>query len=88
MTSAMAEVVSYQPLTLEVQVWYWAGLYGVCDGQSGTETGFLALVLQFSSTINILPMLHTHWFICYQCCIIPAVDSIAKLYRKEQLFIV
>jgi hypothetical protein len=57
----MAEVVSYQPLSLEVQVWYQAGLCGVVsDGQSATETGFHALVLQFSSTINILPMLHTH----------------------------
>jgi len=49
----MAEVVSYQPLTLEVQVCYRAGLCGVFDGQSGTETGFLALVLQFSFSINI-----------------------------------
>jgi len=54
---AMFQAASYQPLTVQAQVWSHASLCGICDGQSGNGTFFL-LILLFISIITIPRVLH------------------------------
>jgi hypothetical protein len=49
----MAQAVSRRPLTTEARVRAQVNPCGICDGQSGTGTGFLR-VLRFSP-VNIIP---------------------------------
>jgi hypothetical protein len=44
----MAQTVGHRPLDSEVRVRSHAILYGICDGQSGTGTGF-------TPCTNVLP---------------------------------
>jgi hypothetical protein len=52
---AMVQAVSRRPLTVEDRVRSWVSPYGICGGQSGTETGFSpntsVFPCQFHSTV-------------------------------------
>jgi hypothetical protein len=58
----MAHVGSCRPLTAEAQVGAWVGPCEICDGRSGTGTGFCLSLsssvfpCQYHSTVAI----HTH----------------------------
>jgi hypothetical protein len=54
---AMAQAVSRRPLTAEARVRSRFSPIGICDGQSGTGTGF-PQVLRFSPVSFIPPVLH------------------------------
>ena len=72
----MAHVSSYCFMTVEVQTWSQASLYGICGGQTGSGTCFLR-VLQFSPTSIIPQMLHTHISFIYTTDAV-ADDSVIK----------
>jgi hypothetical protein len=55
----MAQAVSSQPLTVEVQVRAWVSPHGFCGGQSGTETGFSPSSLVFPCHYHSIMALHT-----------------------------
>jgi len=49
----MAEVVSYQPVTKEIQVWSQSNPCGIYGGQHGTGTHFSLSITYFS--VGIIP---------------------------------
>jgi hypothetical protein len=57
---AMAQAVSRQPLTAESRVRTRVNPCGICDGQSGTGTGFSPSSLVFPCQYHSTVILHSH----------------------------
>jgi hypothetical protein len=57
---AMAQVVSRRPLTAEAQVRAWVNPCGICDGQSGTGSGFSPSSSVFPCQYHSTVALQTH----------------------------
>jgi hypothetical protein len=64
----MAHTVSYQLLTPEVQVRTMGSPCGICDGKSGTRTGFSLSPLFF--LLIIIPLM-----LCFHSCIIISIGQ-------------
>jgi len=74
---AVAHAVSYQSVTVETHTQTQDSPGEVYRGQTGTETGFPSSTSFFSCHYHP-PVLHTHSFLSYWCCIIVAIYSIIK----------
>jgi len=75
---AMAQVVSWYPVTPEVRASSSVSPCWICGGYDSTGTGFSS-ILQFFPFILIPLVLHVHISCIYhQCSIILAFDSVIK----------
>jgi hypothetical protein len=82
----MAQAVSRRPLTAEARIRARNSLCGICDGQSGTGTGFSPLSLVVPCKYHSSMAVHTHTSPGdeQQASYRPQFRDIVSLHRHEQ----
>ena len=69
---------SRRSLTGEARVQSQVSARGICDKQSGTETGYSSSTSAFTCQYH-----STQWLICYQRYIIVAIDDVFKQHTEK-----
>jgi hypothetical protein len=73
--SAIAQAVNPRILTAETRVKSKASLYGICDGKTGTRTGFSLSISAFFSQCYFISAPYS--FSCQRYIILP-IDNVDK----------